>query len=104
MKAPKTQEIYAPKDVAIPLAREAGLRMPAKNGPEAGAVVRRFVGEREAGESFRGWMDRVGGASAIAAELKELDAFPTPQDNPDFYVDWTRPPSSPSNSGASECA
>ena len=68
---------------------ERALRLPAKNAPEAAVrVVRRFADEREAGESFRGWLDRVGGAKAIAAELKELDVFPTPDETPDFYVDY----------------
>lgn len=84
---------------------DKALRMPAKNGPEAVVrVVRRFVSEREAGESFRGWMDRVGGVKAISAELKELDNFPTPQDNPDFYVDWDEVTQFAVELGASECA
>src|SRR6185369_2445873 len=56
---------------------EKALRLPAKNAPEAAVrVVGRFAAEREAGEVFRSWMDRVGGAKAIAEELKELDEFP----------------------------
>ena len=56
---------------------DKALRLPAKNAAEATVrVVRRFADEREAGESFREWMDRAGGAKAIAAELKELDEFP----------------------------
>ena len=39
---------------------EKALRLPAKNAPEAAVrVVRRFADEREAGEVFRSWMDRV---------------------------------------------
>ena len=42
---------------------EKALRLPAKAAPEAAVrVVRRFAQEREAGEVFRAWMDRVGGA------------------------------------------
>ena len=60
---------------------DKALRLPAKKAPEATVrVVRRFADERHAGESFRDWMDRAGGAKAIAAELKELDEFPTPED------------------------
>src|SRR4029453_3043966 len=45
---------------------EKALRLPAKNAPEATVrVVRRFSEERTAGESFRSWMDRVGGAKTI---------------------------------------
>ena len=44
---------------------EKALRLPAKNAPEAAVrVVRRFAAEREAGEAFRTWLDRVGGAKA----------------------------------------
>src|SRR6266850_5066082 len=55
---------------------EKALRLPAKNAPEAAVrVVRRFAEEREAGEVFRSWLDRVGGAKVVAADLKELDEF-----------------------------
>ena len=44
---------------------EKALRLPAKNAPEAAVrVVRRFNDERQAGEAFRSWMDRAGGAKA----------------------------------------
>ena len=77
---------------------ERALRLPAKNAPEAAArVVRRFNDERQAGESFRGWIDRSGGVSTLAAELKELDEFPLPDESPDFYVDLAE-------TGESECA
>ena len=40
---------------------EKALRLPAKAAPDAAVrVVRRFADERTAGETFRGWMDRVG--------------------------------------------
>ena len=56
---------------------EKALRLPAKNAPEAAVrVVRRFVGERQAGEDFRTWMDRSGGATAIGDDLADLDVFP----------------------------
>ena len=56
---------------------EKALRLPAKAAPEAAVrVVRRFADERTAGETFRGWMDRSGGATAIAEGLKDLDFFP----------------------------
>ena len=41
-----------------------------------------------AGQTFREWMDAAGGAKAIAEGLKDLDIFPTPEENPDFYVDY----------------
>ena len=69
---------------------EKALRLPAKNAPEAAVrVVRRFAEEREAGELFRSWLDRVGGAKAVAADLKELDEFPLPDDAPEYYVDYS---------------
>jgi sulfite reductase beta subunit-like hemoprotein len=84
---------------------ERALRLPAKNAPEAAArVVRRFAAEREAGESFRGWIDRSGGVKTLAAELKELDEFPMPDDAPDFFVDYGETGPYVAETGASECA
>ncbi|MGY6501786.1 MAG: nitrite/sulfite reductase [Acidimicrobiales bacterium] len=84
---------------------EKALRLPAKAAPEAAArVVRRFAAEREAGESFRGWMDRSGGAKAIAADLKDLDHFPTPDEGPDFFVDFDETGPFSAEVGDSECA
>ena len=67
-------------------------------------VVRRFSEEREAGESFRGWMDRSGGVKVIAAGLKDLDVFPTPEEAPDFYVDYIETGPYVAEIGESECA
>ncbi|NLD76916.1 MAG: nitrite/sulfite reductase [Acidimicrobiales bacterium] len=84
---------------------ERALRLPAKNAPEAAVrVVRRFSAEREAGESFRGWMDRAGGVKALAAELKDLDEFPLPDEAPDFYVDYGETGPYVAETGESECA
>ena len=84
---------------------DKALRLPAKNAPEAAVrVVRRFAGERQAGEDFRAWMDRAGGAKAIAEELKELDAFPEYEDAPDFYVDYGETGPYVKEIGESECA
>ena len=84
---------------------ERALRLPAKNAPEAAArVVRRFNDERQAGESFRGWIDRSGGVATLAAELKELDEFPTPDAAPDFYVDYGETGPYVAEVGDSECA
>ena len=42
---------------------DKALRLPAKTAPDAAVrVVRRFAEERQAGETFRGWLDRSGGA------------------------------------------
>jgi sulfite reductase (ferredoxin) len=84
---------------------DKALRLPAKAAPEAAVrVVRRFADERTAGESFRGWMDRSGGAAAIAATLKELDFFPTPEEAPEFYADYDETGPFVADVGESECA
>jgi sulfite reductase (ferredoxin) len=84
---------------------DKALRLPAKRAAEATVrVVRRFADERGAGESFREWMDRAGGAKAIAAELKDLDQFPTPDDAPDYYVDYDETGPYEAEVGAGECA
>src|SRR5262245_42752244 len=84
---------------------EKALRLPAKNAPEAAVrVVRRFANERAAGESFRSWMERAGGAKTIAAEVKELDEFPTPEDGPEYYVDYDETGPYSAEVGAGECA
>jgi sulfite reductase beta subunit-like hemoprotein len=84
---------------------ERALRLPAKNAPEATVrVVRRFNDERQAGESFRGWMDRSGGIAAIAEGLRDLDEFPTIEDGPDYYVDYGETGPYVAETGESECA
>ncbi len=84
---------------------ERALRLPAKNAPQAAVnVVARFAAERSAGETFRGWLDRVGGAKALAAELKGLDEFPEPDARPDFYVDYDETGPYVAEVGESECA
>jgi len=84
---------------------DKALRLPARNAPEATArVVRRFAAERQAGESFRAWVDRAGGAKTIAAELKDLDQFPTPEEGPEFFVDYDETGPYEAEVGAGECA
>jgi sulfite reductase beta subunit-like hemoprotein len=84
---------------------ERALRLPAKAAPEAAVrVVRRFSENREAGETFRGWMDREGGVKVIAEDLKDLDVFPTFEENPDFYVDYGETGPYVAEVGESECA
>jgi sulfite reductase beta subunit-like hemoprotein len=84
---------------------EKALRLPAKAAPKAAArVIRRFNDERSAGEGFRSWMDRVGGATAIADTLADLAEFPTPEDAPDFYVDYGETGPFVAEVGDSECA
>jgi len=84
---------------------DKALRLPAKNAPQAAAaVIRRFNDERTAGESFRSWMDRAGGAQAIAKDLLYLDVFPKPEDAPEFYVDYGEQAPFVAVVGDSECA
>ena len=84
---------------------ERATRLPAKAAPEAVVrVVRRFNDERLAGESFRGWIDRSGGVATLGRELKELDQFPTPEEGPEFFVDYDETGPYAAEIGASECA
>ncbi len=84
---------------------DKALRLPARNAPEATArVIRRFVEERRASETFRKWMERVGGARAVAEDLKDLDEFPTFESDPSFYVDFDETGPYTVSTGASECA
>ena len=84
---------------------EKALRLPAKNAPEAVVrVVRRFNDERQPGEVFRSWIERAGGVASIADGLRDLDEFPTPDEGPDFYVDYDETGPYVAEIGASECA
>jgi sulfite reductase beta subunit-like hemoprotein len=84
---------------------ERALRLPARNAAEATArVVRRFSDERTAGESFREWIDRSGGVKTLAAELKELDYFPPPDEAPEFYIDYDETGPYEAEVGVGECA
>ena len=84
---------------------DKALRLPAKNAPEAAArVVRRFNDERTAGEGFRTWMDRVGGATAVADGLRDLDVFPDPTERPEYYADYDETGPFSAEVGESECA
>ena len=81
------------------------LRLPAKNAAEAALrVVHRFNDERTVGESFRAWIDRSGGVKSIAAGLKDLDRFPTYEDDPNFYTDFDEAGPYEAVVGDSECA
>lgn len=84
---------------------EKALRLPAKNAPEAAVrVIGQFANERSAGESFRDWMERRGGAKGIGADLKELDQFPTPEEDPSYYIDFGETGPYVAEIGDSECA
>ena len=46
-----------------------------------------FTEEHEAGETFRGWVTRVG-KKDIKGRLKDLLAVPAYEDDPNYYIDW----------------
>jgi sulfite reductase (ferredoxin) len=84
---------------------QKALRLPAKAAAEATVrVVSKFVGDRQAGETFTDWLARAGGPSAVGGELKDLDVFPTPEERPDFYVDFDETGPYEAVIGAGECA
>ena len=84
---------------------DKALRLPAKTAPVAAVrVVRRFAEERQAGETFRGWLDRSGGAQVLAVGLADLDEFPLPAEGPEFYVDYGETGPYVKEIGESECA
>jgi sulfite reductase beta subunit-like hemoprotein len=91
-------------DASVEFGKKA-LRLPAKAAAEATVrLVGRFAAEREAAETFTGWLDRVGGAPALAESLADLADFPTPLANPAFYVDYDETGPFTAEVGASECA
>jgi sulfite reductase (ferredoxin) len=84
---------------------DKALRLPAKTAPEAAVrVIRRFAAERKAGETFRSWLDRSGGARGVGASLKELDHFPSPEEAPEYYADYDETGPFVAAVGDSECA
>ncbi len=81
------------------------LRLPAKAAAEATVrLVGRFADERTAGEPFSAWVERAGGAKALAAELKDLDDWPTPEERPDYYIDFDETGPYVAEVGEGECA
>jgi sulfite reductase (ferredoxin) len=80
-------------------------RLPAKAAATAAVrVVQRFNDERGAGETFTSWLERSGGAATVGETLKDLDEFPTPEERPDFYVDYDETGPYVAETGESECA
>ena len=84
---------------------QKALRLPAKAAPQAVVrLVGRYAEERTYGETFTSWLERSGGAKAVGAWLKDLDEFPTPDANPEFYVDFGETGPYEAVIGDSECA
>jgi sulfite reductase beta subunit-like hemoprotein len=80
-------------------------KLPAKSAPEAVVrIVGRFNEERQAGEDFSHWLARSGGAKGVGESVKDLDVFPTPEDGPDFYVDYGETGPYVAEVGEGECA
>jgi sulfite reductase beta subunit-like hemoprotein len=81
------------------------LRLPAKAAAEATVrVVGRYEAERSPGEPFQDWLERLGGAKVIAADLKDLDEWPTPEERPDYYIDFDETGPYVADVGEGECA
>ncbi len=68
---------------------QKALRLPAKNAAKAAvSVVKDFAEGRQVGETFKIWMDRIGGVKVVAENLKYLDVFPDPETSPEYYIDY----------------
>ncbi len=84
---------------------QKALRIPAKRAAEAAVkVVGRYASERNPGELFAAWLERSGGAKAVSEELKYLDEFPTPEEAPEFYIDYDETGPFTGEVGVGECA
>jgi len=80
-------------------------KLPAKAVPDAVVrIVGRYADEREAGETFARWLERVGGTKAVTESVADLDAFPAPDVGPDFYVDYDETGPYVADVGEGECA
>jgi sulfite reductase beta subunit-like hemoprotein len=91
-------------DTEVEFAQKA-LRLPAKSAGEATVrLVSRFAEEREPGETFSSFVTRLGGAKKLAEDLKDLDVWPTPEENPDYYVDFGETGPYVPEVGIGECA
>ena len=81
------------------------LRLPAKAAAEATVrLVGRYAEERNVGELFATWMERTGGAKALAVELKDLDFWPEPAERPEYYIDFDETGPYVADVGQGECA
>jgi sulfite reductase (ferredoxin) len=80
-------------------------KLPAKSAPQAVVkVVGRFAEEREAGETFSDWLARSGGAKGVGEGVNELDHFPSPDEAPEYYVDYGETGPYVADVGDGECA
>ena len=63
-----------------------------------------FAEGRQAGEDFAAWLERSGGAKAIASDLADLDEWPSPDEKPEYYVDFDETGPYVAEVGMGECA
>jgi sulfite reductase beta subunit-like hemoprotein len=83
---------------------EKATKLPAKAASEAVVrVVGRFAGERNAGESFGDWLSRSGGATGVGTALADLDEFPDPLVDPNYYIDFDETGPYVADVGDGEC-
>jgi sulfite reductase beta subunit-like hemoprotein len=91
-------------DMEIEFGQKA-VKLPAKAASEAVVrVVGKFAANRQPGETFAAWLARAGGAAAVGTTLADLDAFPDPDEHPDFYIDFDETGPYVKEVGESECA
>jgi len=91
-------------DMEIEFGQKA-VKLPAKSASEAVVrVVGKFTADRQAGESFATWLERSGGAAQVGTTLADLDEFPDPAEQPDFYIDFGETGPYVKEVGDSECA
>lgn len=84
---------------------QRALRLPAKAAAEATVrLVGRYAEERTPGEMFAGWLERAGGAKTLGTELKDLDFWPDPAEQPDYYIDFDETGPYVADVGEGECA
>jgi sulfite reductase beta subunit-like hemoprotein len=80
-------------------------KLPAKSAPEAVVrIVGQFNEQRSAGETFQQWLARSGGAKGVGQTVSDLDHFPTPEQGPDFFVDYGETGPYVAEVGDGECA
>jgi sulfite reductase (ferredoxin) len=83
---------------------QRAMRLPAKACAEATVrIVGRYAEERQVAESFAAWLERVGGAKAVAADLADLDNWPAPEERPDYYIDFDETGPYVAEVGMGEC-
>ncbi len=84
---------------------EKATKLPAKTASEAVVrVVERFAGERRRVRRSATGSTAPAVPPRSAGDSSDLDVFPTPEENPDFYVDFDETGPYEKQVGESECA